>query len=697
MAQHFPGSSSNPTNLVMTFGTSVWDDPQPLAVATRSLVASGEFQKLSGPLDPNGTSLTPTQLAQLHQELGASPQELAKTAPVPPAGSSVPASLYDAYVASARYVSAGGTTVQWEASLTAGGAQSTGAIHAVPAVRTTVAGAAHEAGATANGVAGEAPALYDVSAISGDDLHKIVPIAALAIGLVLLLVLRSLVAPLYLILSVVLSYLASLGLSVLVFMGIAGLNGIVFLLPFLMFVFLLALGEDYNILVMTRIREEAHRMSLREAVVRAVGITGPTVTSAGLVLAGSFGVLAVVGGSGTSATQIREIGVGLAMGILLDTFVVRTVLVPSTVALLGRWNWWPSALGRRHAAVPGSGPTGGAPAGARVAGAVSRRCRLGATATVAAPPGRRATGSIPSPPPRRRRRCRRPGSRTSRGGRAAPRRDGHRAVTGVDGAAAPPAPPTPALVLTRRRVLVVIGALLLGMFLAALDQTVVATALPTIVGDLHGASHLTWVVTAYLLSSTVSTPLWGKLGDQYGRKVFFQAAIVIFLAGSVLSGLSSSMLELIVFRAVQGLGGGGLMVGAQTIVGDVVSPRERGRYMGLFMAMYGVTTVIGPLIGGLFVEYVGWRWIFYINVPLGALALVVTALALPGALSRVHRVIDYLGTVLLSLSATALVLFTSLGGTSYPWGSPLMVAFAAGGVALGVLFVCWPSSGRPSR
>ncbi|MGH9093512.1 MAG: DHA2 family efflux MFS transporter permease subunit, partial [Acidimicrobiales bacterium] len=267
-------------------------------------------------------------------------------------------------------------------------------------------------------------------------------------------------------------------------------------------------------------------------------------------------------------------------------------------------------------------------------------------------------------------------------------------MTEVDGPAAapPPAPATPAsatppLVLTRRRVLVVIGALLLGMFLAALDQTVVATALPTIVGDLHGATHLTWVVTAYLLASTVSTPLWGKLGDQYGRKVFFQAAIVIFLVGSVLSGLSSSMLELIVFRALQGLGGGGLMVGAQTIVGDVVSPRERGRYMGLFMAMYGVTTVIGPLIGGLFVEYVGWRWIFYINVPLGALALVVTALALPGALSRVRRVIDYLGTVLLSLSATAFVLFTSLGGTSYPWGSPLMVAFAAGGVVLGALFV----------
>ncbi|HEX3947362.1 MAG TPA: MDR family MFS transporter [Acidimicrobiales bacterium] len=245
----------------------------------------------------------------------------------------------------------------------------------------------------------------------------------------------------------------------------------------------------------------------------------------------------------------------------------------------------------------------------------------------------------------------------------------------------------PALTLTRRRVLVIIGALMLGMFLAALDQTVVSTALPTIVGDLHGASHLTWVVTAYLLSSTVSTPLWGKLGDQYGRKIFFQASIVIFLVGSVLSGLSHTMLELIVFRAIQGLGGGGLMVGAQTIVGDVVSPRDRGRYMGLFMAMFGVTTVIGPLIGGLFVEYLSWRWIFYINIPFAAVALVVTAIALPGSLGRVHRVIDYLGTALLALAATALVLFTSLGGTSYAWDSPFMLALAIGGVVLALLFL----------
>ena len=244
----------------------------------------------------------------------------------------------------------------------------------------------------------------------------------------------------------------------------------------------------------------------------------------------------------------------------------------------------------------------------------------------------------------------------------------------------------PAGALRRRQVLVIIGALMLGMFLAALDQTVVSTALPTIVGDLHGASHLSWVVTAYLLASTVSTPLWGKLGDLYGRKTCFQAAIVIFLVGSALAGLSTSMIELIAFRAVQGLGGGGLMIGAMTIVGDVVSPRERGRYMGLFMAMFGVTSVVGPLIGGV-VDYLSWRWIFYVNLPIGAVALVVTSVALPAASTRVHHVIDYLGTALIALSATALVLFTSLGGSSYRWASPVIIGLAVAGVVFAVLFL----------
>jgi EmrB/QacA subfamily drug resistance transporter len=257
----------------------------------------------------------------------------------------------------------------------------------------------------------------------------------------------------------------------------------------------------------------------------------------------------------------------------------------------------------------------------------------------------------------------------------------------VMSSAAPAATAGPALDLSRRRVLVIIGALLLGMFLAALDQTVVSTALPTIVGDLHGASHLTWVVTAYLLASTVSTPLWGKLGDQYGRKTFFQSAIAIFLVGSALAGFSHSMLQLIVFRAIQGLGGGGLMIGAQAIVGDIVSPRDRGRYMGFFGAVFGVATVLGPLLGGFFVEYLSWRWVFYINLPMGVVALFVTAAQLPGHLQRVHHVIDYLGTILLTLATTALVLFTSLGGSTYPWGSGPIIAMGAAGVVLTVLFL----------
>src|SRR5208282_1134655 len=193
-------------------------------------------------------------------------------------------------------------------------------------------------------VGGEAPALYDISSISNSDLKRIIPIAILAIGVILALVLRSLVAPLYLVASVGVSYLAALGLSVLIFIKLGGSGGLVFFMPFLMFIFLLALGEDYNILVMTRIREEAHRLPLRQAVAKAVGVTGSTVTSAGLVLAGTFIVLTVAAGSGSGASQVRDIGLGLALGILMDTFLVRTLLVPSTVVLLGKWNWWPSKL-----------------------------------------------------------------------------------------------------------------------------------------------------------------------------------------------------------------------------------------------------------------------------------------------------------------------------------------------------------------
>ena len=241
--------------------------------------------------------------------------------------------------------------------------------------------------------------------------------------------------------------------------------------------------------------------------------------------------------------------------------------------------------------------------------------------------------------------------------------------------------------LQGRALTTVFVALMLGMFLAALDQTIVATALPTIVGELGGLDHLSWVVTAYLLAATVSTPLYGKLGDMLGRKPVFIAAIVIFLAGSMLAGLSQTMIQLILFRALQGLGAGGLIVGAQSILADIIPPRRRGRYMGLMGAVFAVSSVAGPLLGGFLVDNLSWRWVFYVNMPIGALALVIVITRLHLHVPHTRHAIDYLGAGLLAGGVGALILMTTWGGNQYAWGSPEIVGLALGGVAMLAAFI----------
>ena len=241
--------------------------------------------------------------------------------------------------------------------------------------------------------------------------------------------------------------------------------------------------------------------------------------------------------------------------------------------------------------------------------------------------------------------------------------------------------------LTHRQTVAIFCSLMLGMLLAALDQTIVSTALPRITGDLGGLQHISWVISAYLLTATVAMPLYGKLGDLFGRKLFFQIAIVVFLIGSVLAGTSQTFGQLIAFRALQGLGAGGLLVLAMTIIGETVSPRERGRYQGYFGAMFGLSSVMGPLIGGFITDNLSWRWVFYVNVPLGIVALVLVAAVLPKGSRHERPVIDWLGAALLTATVTLIVLITTWGGVEYAWGSGVILGLTAVAVLLFVVLI----------
>src|SRR3954467_13639117 len=241
--------------------------------------------------------------------------------------------------------------------------------------------------------------------------------------------------------------------------------------------------------------------------------------------------------------------------------------------------------------------------------------------------------------------------------------------------------------LTHKEILVVFTSLMLGMLLAALDQTVLATALPAIVGELSGLERLSWVITAYLLTSTVSVPLYGKLSDLYGRKLLFQLAIVLFVVGSAMAGGAQTMTQLSVCRGIQGLGAGGLQSLTQAIIADIVSPRERGRYVGYTAGIWAAASVGGPLIGGVFTDSLGWRWLFFINIPLGLITLIVTAKVLRLPIRRIEAKIDYLGAALIIGAASAILLAVTWGGNQYAWESSTIIGLLLAGVLAAVAFV----------
>ena len=321
ISQHYGSANLNATEFLFKFSTPIWSHADDLQTIQTALQSGGAFATIEGPLAFSGQPLTPAQLVTIHENGTALAAE-----------------------ALARFVSSDGDTVQYIGVEKGGGATP---ISEVPALRTLAVRTGAEVHAAAQGVFGIQPFAYDVDQLSSSDLWHIIPVVALLIAILLAIVMRSLVAPLYLVTSVLLSYLAALGLTALIFVHFGGQSGINFVLPFLMFVFLMALGSDYNVLVMTRIREESHHLSTREAVRKAIGATGTTVTTAGLILGGTFAVLAFAGGGASGGSQIQQIGYGVAFGVVMDTFVVRTILVPAIVVLLGRRNWWPSSLWRQ--------------------------------------------------------------------------------------------------------------------------------------------------------------------------------------------------------------------------------------------------------------------------------------------------------------------------------------------------------------